>query len=85
MLVEIVLFGDGHLKQAAAVVAARYRASRDFVQFPATRSRALDGILPHLRVVARGRPGVAVVRDSWLVVFCWPPSHAAGSADRVHP
>ena len=63
MSVEVVPFTDDHLEDAASVVAVRYRAERSLDPSLPARFGDSDSILPLLRKLADGGPGVAAMRD----------------------
>ncbi len=69
MSIEIVPFSDDHLEHAASMVSARYQAERNLAQFLPAKFEDSDAILPHLRNLAQGVPGIAAIRDGRLAGF----------------
>jgi GNAT superfamily N-acetyltransferase len=69
MSLQIVPLRDGHLGDAAALVAARYRAEREHTPSLPPRYEHVDSMFPLLRDLAGRAPGVAAIRDGRLAGF----------------
>jgi GNAT superfamily N-acetyltransferase len=69
MSLAIVPLRELHLADAAALVAARYKALRQRLPLLPTAFEDVDTILPLLRSVTEGASGVVAMRDSALVGF----------------
>jgi len=69
MSVEIVPFSDGHLEEAAALVASRYRAARDLDKSLPARFEDSNATVPLLRDYAKKGAGVAAIREGQVVGF----------------
>ena len=63
MSLEIVPVRDEHIEEAAALVTARYRVSRELVPSLPSRYEDVSSILPPLRDLAGQAPGVVAIRD----------------------
>ena len=69
MSIQIVPLGSEHLEQAAALVAARYRAQRQVLPFLPDRFEDPAAILPRLREHVGNVPSVAALREGRLAGF----------------
>jgi len=69
MSIEIVSFIDDHLKDAAALVAARYRVERGFEQSLPARFENPDATLSLLQRCAKNGTGVSAIHEGKLVGF----------------
>jgi GNAT superfamily N-acetyltransferase len=69
MSLEIVPLQDEHIKDAAALVSAGYRALRQHVPSMPSRYEEVSSILPPLRDLAGQAPGVIAMRDGRLAGF----------------
>jgi len=67
--IEITLLRDEHLKEAAALVASRYRATREHVPSLPPRYEDAGSVLPPLCDLAGRAPGVAAIRGGRLAGF----------------
>ncbi len=66
---EIIPFSDNHLKDAAVLVAARYRAERDLNESLSARFEDTDAVLPLLKDYTNGQVGIAAIRERRLIGF----------------
>jgi GNAT superfamily N-acetyltransferase len=69
MSIEVVPLEEGHLEDAAALVTRRYSDLRQQVGFLPRRYAEASTILPLLRQVVGGAPGVVATRGGRLVGF----------------
>ena len=67
--IEIVPFSEDHLRDAATLVATRYRAERDINKSLPARYEKPDTILERLRPFANGRAGVTAICQGRLNGF----------------
>lgn len=67
--IEIVPFSEDHIEAAAALVAARYRAERDFNKSLPTKYEEAEAIVPILQDNSKRTTGVTTIREGRLAGF----------------
>jgi len=72
MSIEIVSLSDDHLKDAAALVAARYREERDLEKSLPAGFENPDTILPLLKRYTKNAAGVSAIREGKVAGFLVP-------------